>query len=874
MPPYDPRGRGNDAGAGGKRHRAVLLGVDTYEHLPPLLPVARSVQLMRQALTAGATGVLDPGDLIVPEGELGHTAFRAALSEARDQAEGLLLVYFAGHGLVRSNGTDLHLMVSGSRVTQNREHPFVDAISWQHDVMGSLIHAKADWVVVILDCCYAGNALRDFTPDGEQNFAVLTAAEAGVEIPEGSPADGTPFTREVHRLLTDGIPGQSKVTFTGLVAAVREAMEPVRAVDEHRWLPDERRRGDDVVLSHAAPASVPAAAPPATAPPIQEPPPAPVRARSGGRLRHRLKNRAFTRTAAVVLTVLALAAAGGVYALTSGQAAACAPPTELRLLADPDALPTVQKAVDGYLQRPGGCRTVGITVYAGKGTDAVTAFRNSAVWQSPPATCPATGDCLRPQRDLGAQPDIWIPGASSTWERAREAGKQAVTLDRLGPVAYSPLVLAVPGTVSLPAADQTGTPLSVIIGHLRAPQSQAALLRPDPEYTDAALLGTVALYTSLGGSGQSPAEIEQGMVQALSPSPSTANDLMCALARGTNNALEDRAAVLVPEQTMARFNLGPADPGHPTCTSATLSKRIANYPSDLPMADLPFIHVTWKGADRHSDERAQAVRDLYTWLTGTDAQTLFTGDGYRGVSDVHPAIPGPGSLLTDPANSRAVRTDLLPSVAPEVSTAALDRTLQSYRQALGPGRVLYLLDSSSSMDGFWTGPGRAKDLLARSLRSLGTKDEYGIWSVVEDGSAHHRELLPFGTHDRKAAEGKVAEATTVRQDARPDLALHEALAELRGRAKNGDRPQLIVFITDDEDSTGIPPSALTSLVQDAAAGAPSRVVTVSLHSGGCTAVALNQRITAATGGRCLDPAVELATELPAEVAKTGTGDAE
>ncbi|MFD8619506.1 hypothetical protein [Streptomyces sp. NPDC059612] len=51
------------------------------------------------------------------------------------------------------------------------------------------------------------------------------------------------------------------------------------------------------------------------------------------------------------------------------------------------------------------------------------------------------------------------------------------------------------------------------------------------------------------------------------------------------------------------------------------------------------------------------------------------------------------------------------------------------------------------------------------------------------------------------------------------------------------------------------------------------MVTVSLRGGGCAPDQLNQRLAEATGGRCLDVSDDLATELTAEVARTGTGDA-
>lgn len=51
-------------------------------------------------------------------------------------------------------------------------------------------------------------------------------------------------------------------------------------------------------------------------------------------------------------------------------------------------------------------------------------------------------------------------------------------------------------------------------------------------------------------------------------------------------------------------------------------------------------------------------------------------------------------------------------------------------------------------------------------------------------------------------------------------------------------------------------------------------MTVSLQDGACTPGRFGERLADASGGRCLDPADDIAAELAAEVARTGTGDAE
>lgn len=689
MPPYDARGEEN----GAKRHRALLIGVEHYEGTRNDLPaVATNLRLIREALTAPRTGVLRPEDLVViptdggPAATVDSLRVRAALAAARKDVTGLLVVYFAGHGIVRPDGSDLNLMFTDAAVNnEDRQHPFVETLSWRDAVMPELRKARADWVVVILDCCFAGNALSDFSPAVGQSFALLTAAEPGVEIPPGDPRTGTEFTAALHRLLTTG--EGEPVTFTRIVEGIREAMAPLRAVDEHRWIPDELRHGDDVVLAlapdseptvdagggkgdeegdgdegPAVPLPTPGDGPRTVATRWWSRLPVPALAR---RLLPAVVRRLTLTTAAALAGVVVLAGAGAWYFLGPSSGGDCPSPLELRVLTDPDLRPTVQKAADAYPKRDGdGCRTVGINVYDAKATDAVTALRSSSLWQEPPATCPASGDCPRPQRDVGAQPDIWIPAAGSAWQRATAdgAGKSVVGLDRLGSIAYTPMVLGVPDTMALAQSLQTDDPLGDIVSGLEAGQP-VEILRPDPEDTEGALLATDALYAS-SGSGQA-STVEQGMAQVLRPMPSTARELMCVLADGAHNSLEDRAAVLVPEQTLAQFNLSAGEPGRPGCATEALAHRVAHYPSDVPMLDLPFVRVTWAGADRDADARKAAVEDFYDWLaTDPDAQKCFTDDGFRGARKAGgPAAPQDGSVLRNEDNTSAVR-EQIPKTGP------------------------------------------------------------------------------------------------------------------------------------------------------------------------------------------------------------------
>ncbi|MFE4689902.1 substrate-binding domain-containing protein [Streptomyces sp. NPDC056749] len=891
MPPYDARGEANRA----KRHRAVLIGVEHYEGARNDLPaVAANLRLMREALTAERTGMLCPDDLVEVPADGGPATVdplrvRAALTAAREEVTGLLVVYFAGHGIVRPDGSDLNLMFTDSRVTRDRHHPFVDTLSWRDDIMPELRYARADWVVVILDCCFAGNALWAFSPAAGQNFALLTAAEPGVEIPPGDPGTGTEFTAALHRLLTTG--EGEPVTFTRIVTGIRRAMAPYKAVDGHPWVPDERRHGDDVVLALAAGPEPP------RQPPQDGARKGPTRRwprLSAPALPHRLLPvlvRRMTRTTALVLAGVAVLATGGTWYLLGGAAeSACDSPLELRVLTDPDLRPTVQKAADAYPRRDAhGCRTVGINVYDAKATDAVSALRSSSLWQEPPAVCPASGVCPRPQRDVGAQPDIWIPAAGSAWQRATaegadgspgggeasaSTGRSVVKLDRLGSVAYTPMVLGVPDTMSLPQSLQTDDPLGEIIKGLEAAQ-EVDILRPDPEGTEAALLATDALYaTSADGHAST---VEQGMAEALRPMPSTARQLMCALADGTHNDLEDRAAVLVPEQTLAQFNLSAGETGRPACATEALAHRVAHYPSDVPMLDLPFVRVAWDGADRDAAARKAAVEDFYDWLTtDQDAQECFTDDGFRGVDEGDPAPPGDDSVLRAEDNTTAVR-ERIPTTGPNAdASASLGETLSRYRGALGPGRVLYLLDNSTSVADkrLWDGTGGAKELVARSMGSLGARDSYGVWTAAVAPAKPVKELVRLGPNIRAGVQRAVSGAGTAAFDARIGAGLGAALTALRDGSAAVEQPRLLVLVTDGEDFEDVGKNEQEELVTEAGRTPPVRIVTVSLQDGACAPGRFGDRLAVASGGRCLDPGDDIAAELAAEVAKAGTGDAE
>lgn len=907
-PAYDPRGKAN---------RALLVGVYRYAHYDDLPGVKHNLGELFKTLLGGGVFGAEEIRTISPATQLD---FLSHLETSAREARGLLLLYFAGHGRLSQDGGQLHLMVGESRRVGGSKPDYAEAVSWNHHVLPKLRDIAdrklVDRIVVILDCCYAGNALQEFRPGalqrGRGRISVLAAVQVNHRIPAGNGHEPTPYTKRLIRLLRDGLPDAdpdadpeqaAELPLIPLSAALHDAMRGERTVYDEQWEPRHHaaESQQDVLLGFV-PRLLDAARERRRVPWWR------AALTAAGLIAHKSRtDKARTHGARTdkarphkspapnggsgkkpkalvpLLTagaVLLLAAGGyGGYVWASGSTT-CAPPVELRLLTDPDAAPTVQKAVDAYLisganHAGNGCRRSGISLVAPKSTDAVTGFQHARDWRTPLSS----GD-LRPQRDIGAQPDIWIPGSHVTLDRAKSLLKGGdVQLTSLGPVAYTPLVLAVPTNLATTAASTTGAQLTELLAQLKRNNTEpVAVLRADPESTDSAQLATVGVYgQNTGATAVSDTVVGQFERQAaqLRPAQPSSPDLMCALA-GADSELEDHTAVLVPEQVMAQFNVHADAKDRLGCDIDRLALRAPQYPADVAPLDLPFVHVTWKGADRDADARQDAVGRFHDWLIGAAGQKVFTEAGYRarGPGDPSASPGGTGTPAVPPATSWLVKDGGAlddPHARYDTSTGAVTAVLNRYRGALGPGRVLYLLDSSSSMDTGWTGSGRALDLLSQSLDALGPNDRYGVWTVVGDPPTH--QLVPLDTHpDVGAVRRTVSGVRTVDRESFPGPALSAALSAMTDPQKPSGGAQLIVYITDDEDDNHLAGKVLDNLLHTIGAD-PVPVEWVSLAAGGgCATGKTGDRIARTSGGRCLDASSSQVSELRDDVARAGTGN--
>ncbi|GAA2764262.1 hypothetical protein GCM10010103_33030 [Streptomyces paradoxus] len=843
MSRFDPRGKVN---------RALLAGVSEYDHTAPDDSQGVSGQL--PAVRHNRTGL---EDALRRGGVFGAGEVRALASPAPDdftrelrrvcqEARGLLLFYFAGHAVTSTSGSELHLQMRTARVLTGNGLP--GSVTFT-EVLGELAESNAEQVVVILDCCYAGNAAgiwhRFDDPKRKKHKILLLMSVQPNRCILGGDADmATPFTRELTHVLDEG----GEVWLSGLYTAVKERMAAAnyRAEDDDSQRPQALAppwKQDADVLLAAGPGVVVDPSGPAHIgwfPWLR-----PLVARAG---------KAFARSGrtalAALLAVLATGAGGyGILALT-GESGPCAPALELRVLADPDLEPVVRAAADSYVTSDAnttgeGCRRSGITVNSAGSAAVVNALgERTDAWQQP-------REDDNPQRDIGPQPDVWIPATGADVDRVSSAAaKEDRVFARLEPeaepIAYSPVVLAVPKALDA-GLEPTGRSLSRLLDDLERADGATEVHRPDPEFTDAALLATTGLY----GGDADARRAELRLARTERPEPSAVR-LLCALPGG-GDAVDDHGAALVPE-----FLLKSGTGCHPVTRAA----RVAAYPDDVPGLEPAFVRVRWEDGDRDAAARDDAVDRFHTWLTGEDGRAVLGEHGFR-------SAKGERGLLDAASPPKGVTESVQPARAADPTT--MDQTLEDYGNAHGPGRVLYLLDSSGSMAGRWDGPSGGPGILKQTLPGLGGGDEYGVWAVHGTGDRTHTELLEFGTHGRREAEDALDAAEVRDAEADPPGALLDALAFMRERSSGDDRPQLIVYLTDGEDDGRLTRKALKEVL-DRAGGAGVPVTMVSLSSAGCDQGRPATRIAEAGRGRCLDTGDDLVPALHDEVARTGTGE--
>ncbi|WP_369360648.1 caspase domain-containing protein [Streptomyces sp. cg2] len=122
---------------------------DALHHIPA---VEANIRSLRAALTHPTHGLFAPEHCRLVSDPADHKAVGAALSWAAQEADDLLLVYYAGHGVLDGNGL-LHLAL----VHTDPAHAGFTAVPI--DLVKRIVgEARATSRVLLVDCCFSGRA--------------------------------------------------------------------------------------------------------------------------------------------------------------------------------------------------------------------------------------------------------------------------------------------------------------------------------------------------------------------------------------------------------------------------------------------------------------------------------------------------------------------------------------------------------------------------------------------------------------------------------------------------------------------------------------------------------------------------------------------
>jgi molecular chaperone DnaK len=229
----------------GASSRIVLVGTATYgadASLPDLPSVRNNLTDLVSTLSQSAHGWFRPEHCEVVTDPATAEDVVHHLTRIAPQAEDLLLVYYAGHGLLDSRG-NLYLGLSKTRrnLLRYTAMPF-DGV---REIVGE---SPARNRVVFLDCCFSGRAIDVMAPDDVvmdqtqiTGSYTLTATASGVTALAPSGERNTAFTGELLRLLQEGDPrAPENLTLDHVYRSLYRGLLS-------RGLPEPRRQGTDTV---------------------------------------------------------------------------------------------------------------------------------------------------------------------------------------------------------------------------------------------------------------------------------------------------------------------------------------------------------------------------------------------------------------------------------------------------------------------------------------------------------------------------------------------------------------------------------------------------------------------------------------------------
>ncbi|MGW4466346.1 caspase, EACC1-associated type [Micromonospora sp. NPDC004704] len=223
--------------------RAVLVGCADYANLDPLPAITNNLDRLSALLVEPDLWGLPPQNCVVLSDPESPDVVLEAVHEAARDATDTLLVYFSGHGLLDPRTSDLYLALR--RSDEQRLYKSVRYDDVRREVIDT---ASCPGKVVILDCCYSGQALvggmggsTDMADQARIEGTYLLTASAETKralAPIGE--EFTAFTGELLNAFSHGVPdGSDLIDLDTLYWHVRRGLEA-----KGRPVPQQRARND------------------------------------------------------------------------------------------------------------------------------------------------------------------------------------------------------------------------------------------------------------------------------------------------------------------------------------------------------------------------------------------------------------------------------------------------------------------------------------------------------------------------------------------------------------------------------------------------------------------------------------------------------
>ncbi|MEV6587732.1 caspase, EACC1-associated type [Streptomyces acidicola] len=198
------------------RSVCLLIGVDAYngsanDGLEKLNSVKHNLARLREVFLDQDIGGFPEGRVITVRNPAHASEITDAVEEAGTRAEDTLIVYYAGHGLL---GTDQRLYLTLPKSRLGRPAGWVDT----RHLRGAIEKSSARRVVLILDCCFSGQWIRQ--GDKGESYSAPNSADLALSTLRQLDAGTYALTSTAHNRLSHAPDPERCSAFTGALADV------------------------------------------------------------------------------------------------------------------------------------------------------------------------------------------------------------------------------------------------------------------------------------------------------------------------------------------------------------------------------------------------------------------------------------------------------------------------------------------------------------------------------------------------------------------------------------------------------------------------------------------------------------------------------